>query len=107
MGEGLSSPFPLSMKGEIMAAKKETALEAVEEEVIVTPRVEKMVTIRIPRDRDDKEDKVVWVNARRFLIQRGVPVTVPESVVDILAKEEQMLEYIYAYEEKMQNKAQK
>ena len=107
-GEGLSSPFPLSMKGEIMAAKKETAPEAVEEEVIVpTPRVEKMVTIRVPRDRDDKEDKVVWVNARRFLIQRGVPVTVPESVVDILAKEEQMLEYIYAYEEKMQNKAQK
>ena len=66
------------------------------------PRAEQMVTIRIPRDTEDKEDKVVWVNERRFLIKRGVPVTVPESVALILEQEEKMLQYIYEYEQKVQ-----
>lgn len=60
------------------------------------------VTIRIPRDRDDPEDKVVWVNERRFLIKKGVPVEVPEEVADILKHEEEALQYIYDYEERMQ-----
>jgi hypothetical protein len=68
----------------------------------VPRKSEEMVTIRIPRDREDQEDKVVWVNARRFLIKRGVPVKVPESVADVLHKEEMMLEYIYDYEQKVQ-----
>lgn len=66
------------------------------------PKGEQYVTIRIPRDRDDKEDKVVWVNERRFIIKRGVPVDVPESVAAILEQEEKMLEYIYEYESKVQ-----
>ena len=85
-----------------MAAPKKAAEapeEAVEEFV---PAGEKYVTIRIPRDRDDKEDKVVWVNERRYIIQRGIPVDVPESVAAILEQEEKMLEYIYDYEQKVQ-----
>ena len=48
---------------------------------------EKTVTIRIPIERDNKEDKVVWVNGRRFLIKRGVYVDVPAAVAEILDHE--------------------
>ena len=63
---------------------------------------EKTVCIRLPIERDNKEDKVVWVNDRRFLIKRGVPVNVPESVAEILENEEKMLSVRYEYESKMQ-----
>ena len=63
---------------------------------------EKIVRIRLPIERDNKEDKVVWVNDRRFLIKRGVPVDVPESVAEILENEEKMLSVRYEYERKMQ-----
>ena len=63
---------------------------------------EKTVRIRLPIERDNKEDKVVWVNDRRFLIKRGVPVDVPESVAEILENEEKMLSIRYEYERKMQ-----
>ena len=63
---------------------------------------EKIVRIRLPIERDNKEDKVVWVNDRRFLIRRGVPVDVPESVAEILENEEKMLSVRYEYESKMQ-----
>ena len=62
----------------------------------------KTVRIRLPIERDNKEDKVVWVNDRRFLIKRGVPVDVPESVAEILENEEKMLSVRYEYESKMQ-----
>ena len=63
---------------------------------------EKTDCIRLPIERDNKEDKVVWVNDRRFLIKRGVPVDVPESVAEILENEEKMLSVRYEYESKMQ-----
>ena len=63
---------------------------------------EKTVRIRLPIERDNKEDKVVWVNDRRFLIKRGVPVDVPESVAEILENEEKMLSVRYEYVSKMQ-----
>ena len=85
-----------------MAAPKKVPEEVAEEVTPVVPAGEKYVTIRVHRDRDDKEDKVVWVNERRFIIQRGVPVDVPESVAAILEQEEKMLEYIYDYEQKVQ-----
>jgi hypothetical protein len=84
-----------------MAAPKKEP-EEVKDNVPFIPAAEKYVTIRVPRDRDDREDKVVWVNERRFIIQRGVPVEVPESVAAILEHEEKMLEYIYEYESKVQ-----
>lgn len=63
---------------------------------------EKTVTIRIPIERDNKEDKVVWVNDRRFLIKRGVYVDVPAAVAEILDHEEEMLQQRYEYESMMQ-----
>lgn len=73
--------------------KKSTATAAVEEK-----SAETRVTIRLPRDRNEQEDKVVWVNDRRFLIKRGVPVEVPECVAKILEHEERMLQKIYEFE---------
>ena len=42
------------------------------------------------------------IDYRRFLIKRGVPVNVPESVAEILENEEKMLSVRYEYESKMQ-----
>ena len=40
---------------------------------------EKMVKIRLPRERDDKSPVTVWVNERSWVIQRGEEVEVPED----------------------------
>ena len=87
--------------------KKATEPKPVEEatpviEEPIAPKAEKIVTIRIPRETGDQEDKVVWVNERRFLIKRGVPVDVPESVALILEQEERALQTIYDFESKVQ-----
>lgn len=63
---------------------------------------EKTVVIKIPIERDNKGDKVVWVNDRRFLIKRGIPVEVPVEVAEILDHEEDMLQQRYEFENKMQ-----
>lgn len=63
---------------------------------------EKTVVIKIPIERDNKGDKVVWVNDRRFLIKRGIPVEVPVEVAEILDHEEEMLQQRYEFESKMQ-----
>lgn len=59
------------------------------------------VTIRIPRESPDQEDVVVWVNDKRYLIKRGVAVTVPSEVAFVLEKQEDMMETIYRYQDKM------
>lgn len=74
----------------------------VNEPEVMIPEPEKTVVIRIPRDRNESEDKVVWVNEKRWLIQRGVSVEVPISVAKQIEHEENMLQYIYEYEEKVQ-----
>lgn len=48
-----------------------------------------MVTIKIPRDRNNKEDVQVIVNGRRFVIMRGVDVEVPRPVFDALRDQEE------------------
>ena len=68
--------------------------EAMEPEVIE----DDTVTIRLPRERDNAEDVVVWVNDRRFLIKRGVSVDVPKCVAEVLEHREKMLEQRYEYE---------
>lgn len=80
-------------------AEKKTTPEAHE-----TIKKEKTVRIRLPRERRDQDDKIVWVNARRFLIKRGVEVDVPECVAKILRNEEDMLQKAYEYEQKVQSK---
>ena len=67
-------------------------------------KADELVRIKLPKEREDQEDKVVWVNDRRFLIKKGVPVDVPRCVADILEQEENMLQIIFDYEEKKQTK---
>lgn len=63
---------------------------------------EKMVKIKLPRDRKDQEDMFVSVNERTWLIKRGVEVEVPECVAEVIRNSELMQDEAYAYEEKVQ-----
>ncbi|MBR3422856.1 MAG: hypothetical protein IKG80_00030 [Clostridia bacterium] len=54
------------------------------------PEEEKKVTIRLPRSKDDQGDVFVSVNERTYLLKRGVPVTVPESVAEVIATSERL-----------------
>ena len=56
------------------------------------------ISIRLPRMSKDEEDAVVWVNEQRFLIKKGVPVTVPIEVWKVLQQSENMQGVIYEYE---------
>lgn len=59
---------------------------------------EKMVKIRIPRERANQEDVFVSVNMRTWLIKRGETVEVPECVAEVLQHQEEMLEKIVLFE---------
>lgn len=56
---------------------------------------EKMVTVKLPRERGQDAAEIVWVNDRRFEIKRGVEVEVPECVYEVLMKKEQALDELY------------
>lgn len=60
---------------------------------------ERMVRIRLPITREEKEPVPVWVNERSWLIQRGREVEVPEYVAEVLRNKELMLEYGIQYDE--------
>jgi hypothetical protein len=68
---------------------------------------EKMVKIRLPLTRTEKDDVFVGVNGRTWLIKRGVDVEVPECVAEVLQHKEKMLEVAMAYEEEATAKAEK
>lgn len=51
----------------------------------------KMVKIKIPLTRTEKDDVWVSVNFKTYLIKRGVEVEVPESVAEVLQHREEML----------------
>ena len=55
---------------------------------------EKLVRIRLPKERRDQEDVFVGVNERTWLIRRGIEVEVPECVAEALENREMMLETI-------------
>ncbi len=59
---------------------------------------EKLVRIRLPKERRDQEDVFVGVNERTWLIRRGVEVEVPECVAEVLENREMMLETIMEFE---------
>lgn len=65
---------------------------------------EKMVTIRIPREKKDQADVFVSVNDRTFLIKRGVEVTVPACVAEVLRHQEDMLEVCQNFEDRKSSK---
>lgn len=58
----------------------------------------KMVKIKIPLTRSEKEDKWCAVNGKTYLIKRGEEVEVPEYVAEVLRHEEEMLSIGMAYE---------
>ena len=93
-----------------MATKKtesvkenEAPIEAVKETAPIEAGP-KLVKIRIPKTKEDKEDVFVSVNFRTYQIQRGVEVEVPEFVAEVLQHKEEMLEEILLFEEKLQSK---
>mgnify|MGYP004560597961 FL=1 len=59
---------------------------------------EKLVRIRLPKERRDQEDVFVGVNERTWLIRRGIEVEVPECVAEVLENREMMLETIMEFE---------
>ena len=60
---------------------------------------EKMVKIKLPLTKSEKNDVAVAVNHRTWLIKRGVEVEVPECVVEVLEHQEEMLRVAMDYEE--------
>lgn len=71
-----------------------------EKKIPVAPESEKLVKLRIPRERSDQEDVFVRVNQRTWQIQRGVEVEVPACVAEVLSHREEMLDVIWEFEEK-------
>ena len=71
-----------------------------EKKTPVTLEAEKLVKLRIPRERSDQEDVFVRVNQRTWQIQRGVEVEVPSCVAEVLRHREEMLDVIWEFEEK-------
>lgn len=60
---------------------------------------EKKVTIRLPKTRETKDDVFVSVNAKTWLIQRGVEVEVPACVAEVLTHQEEMQAEVFKFEE--------
>lgn len=60
---------------------------------------EKLIKIRLPKERRYQEDVFVGVNERTWLIKRGVEVEVPECVAEVLRDREMMLETIMEFED--------
>ena len=59
----------------------------------------KTVTVRIPRMNPRQEDVFVSVNNYTCLVKRGVDVTVPDFVAEVLRHQEEMMETILRFEE--------
>ena len=72
-----------------------------------TKPADKLVTIRLPITRSERDDVYVSVNNRTWLIQRGKEVQVPECVAEVLQHQEEMLEQAMLFEEKVVSKAEK
>ncbi len=66
----------------------------------------KMVKIKLPLTRTEKDDKWCAVNGKSFLIKRGVEVEVPDYVAEVLRNEEEMLSIGMAYEEEASKNVQ-
>lgn len=61
-------------------------------------RKPKMVKVRLPLSRQEKQDVYVAVNGKSYLIKRGVDVEVPASVAEVLKHKEEMLDLAMEYE---------
>lgn len=63
------------------------------------------VKIKLPLDRHNKEDYFVAINGYTFQIKRGVEVSVPKCVAEVIEQSEQMIMQAYAFEEEASKKA--
>ena len=71
----------------------------VEEAVVEEAKKEATVKIKLPLSRTEKDDVLVGVNGRTWLIKRGVEVEVPKCVAEVLQHSEEMLAQAFAFEE--------
>lgn len=76
-----------------MAAKKDETIKLAE-----PFEGEKLVTIRLPLLKENSAPVFVGVNGRTWGIPRGVPVEVPECVVEVLNNSEQAQMEAIAYQ---------
>lgn len=60
----------------------------------------KLVKIKLPLTRKDKEDVFVGINGHTWQIARGVEVELPWNVVKVLQRQEKMLALALEFEEK-------
>ncbi|MBR2987138.1 MAG: hypothetical protein IKC63_03880 [Clostridia bacterium] len=66
----------------------------------------KKVRIKLPITRTDKDDVYVAVNGESYLIKRGVEVTVPDYVLEVLDHRDEMLSQAMAFEAAAAEKAE-
>ena len=60
----------------------------------------KLIKIKLPLTRNDKEDVFVGINGHTWQIARGVEVELPWNVVKVLERQEKMLAQALEFEEK-------
>lgn len=88
-----------SLKEQLEAAKVKHVGENQEvSEAPSIPAVPRMVRIKLPLTRTEKDDVFVGLNGKTYLIKRGVPVDVPEGVAKVLERREKMLSVAMEYE---------
>ena len=58
---------------------------------------EKMVKVKLPRERGKEEAMFVSVNERTWLVKRGIEVEVPECVAEVIRNAELMEDEAYAF----------
>lgn len=63
-----------------------------------TEKKEKLVKVKIPREKGNDSDVFVSVNERTWLIKRGIEVEVPECVAEVLRHQEEALEEAYDFQ---------
>lgn len=81
-----------------MAAKNVNTTEEVVEEVKTVNPNEELVTILLPRKSKSDPDEFIYINERRWQIQRGVEVQVPKYVAKAIRLKEKMEAEAYEFE---------
>lgn len=90
-----------AMDAELKALKEQleaARVQRVDAPVKAAPAAPRMVTIKLPLTRTEKDDVFVGLNGKTYLIKRGVEVTVPEGVAKVLERREKMLSIAMEYE---------
>ena len=78
-----------------MSAEKKTVDET---------KTEKMVKIRLPRVRGESDTMYWAINERDWLIKRGEEVEVPESLANLIYRQEEAKEEAYKRREAIKNR---